>query len=241
MKENILYCILMFLAINLYARCDKNVDILIKKYKDIKGCRKNYIIFTDGSTLIYDDGKKKNFDKLLNNPDIEDIFYYKYPKNFKNLNRNDAGRIRNEQLFKKIYGKNKNTVYKNLVTINWFGEKIKINKLNDVVIKLKNVEKKLKNLIRKKSDIEKFLFPLGGTFNWRYISGTKRLSAHSFGIAIDLNTKYANYWKWSKNYKNKIPLEIVKVFESEGFIWGGKWKHFDTMHFEYRPELIKKN
>ncbi|NUM57423.1 MAG: M15 family metallopeptidase, partial [Bdellovibrionaceae bacterium] len=27
-------------------------------------------------------------------------------------------------------------------------------------------------------------------------------------------------------------------FESEGFIWGGKWNHYDTMHFEYRPELF---
>jgi hypothetical protein len=28
------------------------------------------------------------------------------------------------------------------------------------------------------------------------------------------------------------------VFERQGFIWGGKWWHFDTMHFEYRPEII---
>jgi hypothetical protein len=29
----------------------------------------------------------------------------------------------------------------------------------------------------------------------------------------------------------------VAVFEREGFIWGGKWYHFDPIHFEYRPEL----
>jgi hypothetical protein len=23
-----------------------------------------------------------------------------------------------------------------------------------------------------------------------------------------------------------------------GFIWGGKWLFFDTMHFEYRPEIL---
>ena len=23
-----------------------------------------------------------------------------------------------------------------------------------------------------------------------------------------------------------------------GFIWGGKWYHYDTMHFEFRPELV---
>ena len=24
-----------------------------------------------------------------------------------------------------------------------------------------------------------------------------------------------------------------------GAIWGGRWFHYDTMHFEYRPELIE--
>ena len=40
-------------------------------------------------------------------------------------------------------------------------------------------------------------------------------------------------------YKNRIPWEIVNVFERHGFVWGGKWYHYDTMHFEYRPELVK--
>ena len=46
---------------------------------------------------------------------------------------------------------------------------------------------------------------------------------------------------YSKNKifdKNKIPFEIVEIFERHGFIWGGKWYHYDTMHFEYRPELL---
>jgi hypothetical protein len=30
------------------------------------------------------------------------------------------------------------------------------------------------------------------------------------------------------------------VFEQHGFIWGGRWAHYDTMHFEYRPELLGK-
>lgn len=38
-------------------------------------------------------------------------------------------------------------------------------------------------------------------------------------------------------YANRIPLEIVGVFEKYGFVWGGRWYHFDTMHFEYRPEI----
>ena len=39
-------------------------------------------------------------------------------------------------------------------------------------------------------------------------------------------------------YKNEIPWEIVRVFEAHGFVWGGKWYHYDTMHFEYRPEIL---
>lgn len=27
--------------------------------------------------------------------------------------------------------------------------------------------------------------------------------------------------------------------EKHGFIWGGCWYHYDTMHFEYRPELLE--
>jgi len=34
------------------------------------------------------------------------------------------------------------------------------------------------------------------------------------------------------------PTEIIETFERHGFIWGGKWWHFDTIHFEYRPEII---
>jgi hypothetical protein len=65
------------------------------------------------------------------------------------------------------------------------------------------------------------------------------------GIAIDLVTEHSHYWRWGRtafsrpaNWRNEIPGEIVKIFEKHGFIWGGKWYHFDTMHFEYRPEIL---
>ena len=38
--------------------------------------------------------------------------------------------------------------------------------------------------------------------------------------------------------RNLIPHAVVEIFERHGFIWGGKWFHYDTMHFEYRPELL---
>ena len=35
------------------------------------------------------------------------------------------------------------------------------------------------------------------------------------------------------------PEAVIKIFESEGFIWGGYWIIFDNMHFEYHPELTE--
>ncbi|MFI3257747.1 MAG: M15 family metallopeptidase, partial [Spirochaetales bacterium] len=37
------------------------------------------------------------------------------------------------------------------------------------------------------------------------------------------------------------PQQVVKVFEKYGFIWGGVWDIYDTMHFEYKPECIALN
>ncbi|MCR4734546.1 MAG: M15 family metallopeptidase [Treponema sp.] len=94
-------------------------------------------------------------------------------------------------------------------------------------------------------------------YYWRIIAGTKRKSFHSLGIAVDVLPKNLGrkqiFWNWAKIYYPDtwmlIPLKdrwippecIIRIFEEEGFIWGGKWVIFDNMHFEYRPELILYN
>ncbi|QKQ24798.1 M15 family metallopeptidase [Candidatus Ruthia endofausta] len=40
------------------------------------------------------------------------------------------------------------------------------------------------------------------------------------------------------SHVNKIPQIIIDTFEKYSFIWDGKWYHHDTMHFEYRAELL---
>ncbi|MHC6204140.1 M15 family metallopeptidase [Breznakiellaceae bacterium SP9] len=106
------------------------------------------------------------------------------------------------------------------------------------------IDKKLEEVIAALDvlgpEYQKYLIPPGGTFNYRPVAGTGRLSAHSFGIAV----APSHYWQWeakgAAEYTNSIPYRIVEIFEEQGFIWGGKWYHFDTMHFEYRPELLLK-
>ncbi len=236
-----LFSYLLITTAYLFANCDYNALKLIASYKSIVKCENNRIYLSNGKSFIYDDGKKKSFTQLLNSPDIEDMFKFKYPKHpIKALPKNfDPGRIRFEPLFKEIYGRNASEVRENLVTIPWFGGDIKVTKKEGVANALKAVYRDLKTL---PPQFQKYLHPIGGTFKWRHIAGTKRLSVHSFGAAIDINVKYSAYWRWSKGayrYRNQIPQKIVQIFERHGFIWGGKWYHYDTMHFEYRPELLK--
>jgi hypothetical protein len=223
------------------------VKKLKKIYKDIK-YENGYIIFSNKSKIIFNDGKSKTTQELLDNPDIKDMFHWKYITNSSTPNKDeDPGRIRNELFFKSLYGKSRDEVSKNLTSFTWcpklVNKTIQFNKKNGALESLKKVSDELDQ----HPEWKKYISNIGGTFNWRNISGTTRLSAHSFGITIDINTSHSNYWQWDcgcknenvkLNYKNKIPMEIVKIFEKNGFIWGGRWYHYDTMHFEYRPEMF---
>jgi hypothetical protein len=159
----------------------------------------------------------------------------------------DPGRIRTESFFLKMYGATEKEVRKNLTVITWcpklVGQKITVTRINGIDKKLTQIS----NELDEHPELKKYLANIGGTFTWRNISGTNRHSMHSFGMTIDINTTYSDYWQWAckcinenttVKYKNRIPQTIVDIFEKHGFIWGGKWYHFDTMHFEYRPELI---
>jgi hypothetical protein len=211
----------------------------------------NDILFKNGTRLPFDDGKGgKSFETLLASPDIEDMFAIGYPlgqlQPVPPLN-SDPGRIRNTAFFQAMYGDcSKGEVSRNLVDVVWLpkrsGTRIKMTRINGVAERLAAVSAELDALPER---FLKFLVPAAGTYNCRAIAGTERASAHGFGIAIDLSVAHAHYWRWTKPaadgrypFRNAIPAEIVAVFEKHGFIWGGKWYHYDTMHFEYRPEIL---
>lgn len=215
------------------------------KYPSIKTLKDNTLFFKDGSSLPYDDTKEKTFTELLENADIQDHFAQPYPA-FAPINppalNDDPGRFRNDALFQKLYGAHKNEIEKNLVHVNWLpshgNKKIQFNKNENAAIQLQKVSDELDTL---PEEYMKYLKHVDGTYYYRKIAGTTRLSAHSYGIAIDLDTQYSSYWRWDKTYqfKNEIPQKIVEIFEKYGFVWGGRWYHYDTMHFEYRPEMFE--
>ncbi len=70
----------------------------------------------------------------------------------------------------------------------------------------------------------------GGCFNFRAKRSSGKLSTHSWGIAIDLNPETN-----AMGRPGDMPRELVDVFESIGFTWGGRWsgRGKDPMHFQF--------
>jgi peptidoglycan LD-endopeptidase CwlK len=228
----------------------------------IKEIYQDYIVWHDGTcmplTQPHDAGAPHD---TLNNPCLADQLEQPGYKTGKpeSVPDTDPGRIRYEPFFRKMYGNSQQEVEQNLEYIPWmpavFGTHAKIlrvTRINGVHEKIKSISQELEALALQHPEYIPFLQKPGGTFCWRCIANTTRLSNHSFGMTLDINAALSHYWQWDLKkagrpitedepleYINTIPWDIVEIFEKYGFIWGGKWYHYDTMHFEYRPELIE--
>lgn len=221
--------------------------------------------------------EQRNYQEKLNDPVILDQISITYIPGQEGIKQAatvvnyDPGRIRYMPFFKKMYGTSQEEVKNNLVEVKWLPNVLK-SKSDDVPIKLpvtsiNNVADKVASISSRLEDvlsddqIKKYLDNPGGTFCWREIAGTNRLSGHSFGMTVDINASESSYWLWDykkeynisskvnikeedvdansfPSYRNTIPETIIQAFFEEGFICGGHWYHYDTMHFEYRPELL---
>ncbi len=261
---------------NAYGLPQVDPSVYLRAYPDhIASVKDNELIWQDGTKMpIKTSADPKSLEKALNDPDLYMQLYIPYPQGpLKNPPSpdSDPGRIRYVPFFQKMYGSTKEEVLKNLTEIPWMprtfqgkeASSLPVTKVNHVSEIMQALSNDLDDLVQKKPEYKKYLANPAGTFSWRLIAGTNRPSAHSFGMTIDINTKYSNYWLWDYKkahnlsidapvnetelkpedvppYKNQIPWDIVELFEKHHFIWGGKFFHYDTMHFEYRPELFIK-
>ena len=91
-------------------------------------------------------------------------------------------------------------------------------------------------------------------FNYRVVDGTKSLSKHALGLAIDINPLYNPYIRYDKKggqtvspvegeaYADRtvsFPYKIdpddlcYRLFAEHGFTWGGNWNSSkDYQHFQ---------
>lgn len=123
---------------------------------------------------------------------------------------------------------------------------------------LDSVETEIRQKAEHNPELKKYIssFTRISGYTWRPIADTKSLSFHSYGVAIDIipgdTGGKEQYWLWTARsnaewfqvpYSRRYspPAEFIEAFEHHGFIWGGKWFYFDTIHFEYRPEILIAN
>ena len=186
-------------------------------------------------------------DSLPVEPDLQDLFSVPYVKGpivpvvGDEETIDEPGRARVEDLLMDTYGHSANEVRDHLEHVRFFGTRWGFHER--AAPALLRVIDRLTPQTKAHPALLKFVTEIGGTFKWRKIARSTNLSTHAWGIAIDLNVARGYYWRWQRpkhplKWRNVVPQEIVDAFEAEGFIWGGRWLHYDTMHFEYRPELL---
>jgi hypothetical protein len=209
-----------------------------------------HVLLRNGTRLPLSDGiaGKTPAERIIR-PDLDDMFAQPYRPGrpaAPPAADEDPGRARYEPFFDQVYGDcNRGEVTPRLRPVRWTpsrgGAVLMVNRENRAADRLEAV---VRDLERLPPEMTRYLVPAAGTYNCRFIEGTRQRSMHAYGVAIDINVALSDYWRWSGGegapYRNRIPWEIVEIFERHGFIWGGKWGHFDTMHFEYRPELLPR-
>jgi hypothetical protein len=128
----------------------------------------------------------------------------------------------------------------------------------DISEALARIDRKIREIAAEDRETAAFIAAINSVdgYNWREIRGTRRMSYHSWGLAVDIQPRTLNnrviYWLWERTHNQDwmlVPLNqrwqppevFIRAFEDEGFIWGGKWALYDNMHFEFRPELHEIN
>jgi D-alanyl-D-alanine carboxypeptidase len=227
---------------------DAVVTALLTAYPDLI-LDGDVVVIAGGGRLPLGADDNRAPQERLADPSLREQFHDIYPLGFDLTSRDipwyDPGRPRVEALFQALYGATEADVKSHLQKTRITGAANATFLMTDRQGVACQMAAALAAVGALNIDWGPLFTDTGGSFNWRKIAGTDRYSTHSYGIAFDLNAAMGGYWRWSGRiegdagpYDNKIPPEVVAIFERYGFIWGGKWHHFDGMHFEYRPELI---
>lgn len=197
-------------------------------------------LLPSGERIPFDLGPR-TVEQRLEDPALRDLFtppYRRGPWKQETDPTADPGRARVDAIFKATYGATLEAVTAQTVELDFFGTQLRVH--TRAADAFRRVTARLAQLTAADASLRLYLGKPAGTLAWRRIAGTDRASAHSFGIALDLNAARSHYWRWTKAplKKSDLPPSLIAAFEDEGFIWGGRWFHFDTMHFEWRPELF---
>lgn len=136
-------------------------------------------------------------------------------------------------LLKALYGISPDAVYKSCTKVNFLGKELLFNQRHGAAAALARVSSRLSAWLNAHPK------------DWRYFNGEIQTLDDSdgpegFGIGIlitDMTLPVRERMPSDKEIKRcrrDFPQGIVDAFESEGFIWGGKWYDYDFAYFEYQ-------
>lgn len=176
-------------------------------------------------------------------------------RKFSSASNRRNGTVSSKEIFNAIYdSRSRGSTEKHIKKITLFGKPSRVHEM--IIPALTRVEKKVYELSKTDKDVTEFLRTLESAqaYNWREIRDSNTRSFHSYGIAVDVLPRNwwpkIVYWGFERQKGNPnwmaIPLakrwsppkSVIKAFEDEGFIWGGRWVIWDNMHFEYHPEMF---
>lgn len=163
----------------------------------------------------------------------------------------DAGRMRNYAFFDAMYGKTPEEARAQLVRVSWppsGAKKVQFSRVNGANRALEAVGREIAGI----PELRRYVASPTLVFDYGKAYGAPRKSVHSYGIAIDFELPQAVNKYWRRDgcreggdcaypvaiLEDKGLRRLVEIFERHGFIWGGRWQHYDIEHFEYRPELL---
>jgi len=174
---------------------------------------------------------------------------------FRDVNNERAiRRPRATYFFDALYrAHNRNEAYDRVKSRRFLGHPVMVHYA--ILEDLSLVEEQILAAARTDTEVRAWINNIGSMvgWNWRNVAGTQSRSFHAYGVAVDILPRStggrAIYWLWAGPDWWNIPHErryhppdvVIRAFESQGFVWGGKWLFFDAMHFEYRPEVIILN
>ena len=164
---------------------------------------------------------------------------------------------RSNHFFDALYrSSSRNESYERMKTLRLLGREVLVH--YNILEQLSLVEEEIQRISQTNAEVRTWVANIKTItgWNWRSIAETDSRSFHSYGVALDFLPNslrgLSTYWLWTADwnpewwnvsYSQRFhpPEPVIESFEKYGFIWGGKWMFFDTMHFEYRPEILVLN
>ncbi|MCL2382592.1 MAG: M15 family metallopeptidase [Treponema sp.] len=144
----------------------------------------------------------------------------------------------------------RNEAYRRQERIMFLGREVQVHQT--IIPEIRLVERHIQDAARTDASVRAWIANIDRMYgwNWRNIGGTQSRSFHAYGVALDIMPRAtggrAVFWAWAGPEWWNIPHEgryhppdaVIRAFELHGFVWGGKWSIFDTIHWEFRPEIF---